>query len=598
MTRSFTGTFFLYLFLFSFNNVIHTQPNLQNLLNSLQKADTSDQKEVFDKILFSLTDIDTNIARVQTEKLLNLTVRLKNPFYYNHALFFYHRFGSYAQKKKILFHVYQLALEQEDYDLMAQSKVSLSEVYQYEGKYDSSMVSILKAEELFDKINNIAEQVSVLHKIGDLFYNASLYDKAENYYKEVQRLKGEPKAWRDWRKFVITNNLGLIEKKRKKYDDAIQYFKNALNTMLSERGYVLNYMDTMRMVYSCTQLANVYLDKKGYNNADKYYMKGYALQLKHNWPEWCSNLFLIRGKILYHHSQLDSSLFYLNRAVELNKAVNNLPLYKDAYQYMTEIYIKQNKLNSAWYALNKHKLYSDSLEKKGRVYAGLQLVADNLSDRAKSQIQSYELKFNLLIGIVLVIALSLVLVLYINIKLRNTYRHLVKKNIDFVQTEDNSLKLILKLMSKTEQNETNNESFNKKNNNGILQEAIESSVKEKIYPAKTKNFIVRLEEIMIKQQLYLDPDISLENLSHLLNTNRTYLSKVINEVYGMNFTSYINEYRIKKAILTISQHQSLDMYTLEGIAKSIGFTNRMTFITAFKKYTGVTPSFFVKNLSN
>ena len=64
----------------------------------------------------------------------------------------------------------------------------------------------------------------------------------------------------------------------------------------------------------------------------------------------------------------------------------------------------------------------------------------------------------------------------------------------------------------------------------------------------------------------------------------------------MHFSSYINDLRIKKAILIISQKEDVNIYKLEGIAKQVGFKNRTTFITAFKNYTGVTPSFFMKNM--
>ena len=38
-----------------------------------------------------------------------------------------------------------------------------------------------------------------------------------------------------------------------------------------------------------------------------------------------------------------------------------------------------------------------------------------------------------------------------------------------------------------------------------------------------------------------------------------------------------------------------DKYTMDAIAQLSGFNNRATFNTAFKKNTGVSPSFFKKN---
>jgi AraC-like DNA-binding protein len=59
--------------------------------------------------------------------------------------------------------------------------------------------------------------------------------------------------------------------------------------------------------------------------------------------------------------------------------------------------------------------------------------------------------------------------------------------------------------------------------------------------------VKKLTEYMIKKQLYLQPDISLTSLACTLGTNRTYLSAIINQQYGMNFNAYINSLRAEFA---------------------------------------------------
>ena len=44
---------------------------------------------------------------------------------------------------------------------------------------------------------------------------------------------------------------------------------------------------------------------------------------------------------------------------------------------------------------------------------------------------------------------------------------------------------------------------------------------------------------------YLQADISLTNVSRILGTNRSYLSSIINNKFGMNFNAYVNQYRVK-----------------------------------------------------
>lgn len=67
----------------------------------------------------------------------------------------------------------------------------------------------------------------------------------------------------------------------------------------------------------------------------------------------------------------------------------------------------------------------------------------------------------------------------------------------------------------------------------------------------------RLEKLMKEDKVYHDTDISLEKLSEMLNTNRTYISNVINKYAKMSFSNYVNSYRIAEAIAVISDPSSV-----------------------------------------
>jgi AraC-like DNA-binding protein len=98
-----------------------------------------------------------------------------------------------------------------------------------------------------------------------------------------------------------------------------------------------------------------------------------------------------------------------------------------------------------------------------------------------------------------------------------------------------------------------------------------------------------LTELMEAEKLYLNNDLSLNELANKLNTNTTYLSKVINEISHQNFSSFLNHYRIKEACKLLLDPQSRNL-TIEGIALSAGFNSKSAFNTAFKKRMKITPS--------
>ena len=105
----------------------------------------------------------------------------------------------------------------------------------------------------------------------------------------------------------------------------------------------------------------------------------------------------------------------------------------------------------------------------------------------------------------------------------------------------------------------------------------------------------KLEDAMNVDKLYKDTSLNLFQLSNHLESNTKYLSYAINNHYEKNFSSYINEYRIKEAIILLSDKDH-EQYTLEHISNMSGFKSRSAFISSFKKIKKMTPSQFKKSL--
>lgn len=98
-----------------------------------------------------------------------------------------------------------------------------------------------------------------------------------------------------------------------------------------------------------------------------------------------------------------------------------------------------------------------------------------------------------------------------------------------------------------------------------------------------------LEEHIIADQKYLDPLLSLEKLASDLSMSTGHLSKLINVYSGQNFSDYINEYRVEQSKKLLSD-TTFQPYTIVAIGLECGFNSKSTFYTAFKKFTGQTPS--------
>jgi AraC-like DNA-binding protein len=103
----------------------------------------------------------------------------------------------------------------------------------------------------------------------------------------------------------------------------------------------------------------------------------------------------------------------------------------------------------------------------------------------------------------------------------------------------------------------------------------------------------QVDDFIVERQKFLDPNLSLDSLADELGKSTSHLSKLMNTHAGSNFSDYINKYRIAEAKKLLAD-DSFDAYTIVAIGLECGFNSKSTFYTAFKKFTGQTPTAYRK----
>ena len=98
----------------------------------------------------------------------------------------------------------------------------------------------------------------------------------------------------------------------------------------------------------------------------------------------------------------------------------------------------------------------------------------------------------------------------------------------------------------------------------------------------------KILDVILIQKKYKDKNYSAKKLAEDLGTNTRYISAVVNVRFHMNYTSFVNKYRIEEAmaLLTDKRYQDLNM---EQISDMVGFSNRQSFYASFYKLNGCTP---------
>ncbi len=103
--------------------------------------------------------------------------------------------------------------------------------------------------------------------------------------------------------------------------------------------------------------------------------------------------------------------------------------------------------------------------------------------------------------------------------------------------------------------------------------------------AELKN---KLQALLTEEKIYIRKDLRVVDLSRSLNTNRTYISRMINQEYGKSFSELINNLRFEEAkrMLLLSEFSLL---SISEIAQRAGFPSESSFYRIFKKETGLAP---------
>ncbi len=109
-----------------------------------------------------------------------------------------------------------------------------------------------------------------------------------------------------------------------------------------------------------------------------------------------------------------------------------------------------------------------------------------------------------------------------------------------------------------------------------------------VSPALMDELKERILDLVVMQKKYKDKNYSARKLADDLGTNTRYVSAVVNVRFRMNYTSFINKYRIEEAmsILTDKRYENL---RIEEVSDMVGFSNRQSFYASFYKFTGITP---------
>lgn len=112
--------------------------------------------------------------------------------------------------------------------------------------------------------------------------------------------------------------------------------------------------------------------------------------------------------------------------------------------------------------------------------------------------------------------------------------------------------------------------------------------KSKLSSELLKEYKLKIDKVIIMDQLFLDPDFSTDVLEAKARIPKHHIAQVFSLIYKMNFKAYVNSLRIHYVLDKINDNQNTT--NISELGEECGFNSRTSFFRAFKKVTGVSPS--------
>ena len=456
----------------------------------------------------------------------------------------------------------QTAVKSRNNELIGSAQLSKGIVYYSQKNYVKAYDYYIKANESISKTDNDYLIYKTKYHIAQIKYYLGFYDEAISlfnecieYFKENQErpylnsLHSLSVCYNeigDYNKCSETNAFGIKECERLKIPDMELFFKHSEGI---NQFFLNNYHTSIQLLQEVMPQLNSMTEFANESIANFYIGKNYwKLQRQ--------------AKAVPYFKKVEKTF---------DEKGYIRPDLREVFELMIKYYKKENNLKSQLYYIDQ-LLKADSILTDTNKYLMGKIhkeydTKEILLEKEKIQQQLVKEKYYD------VILISVVVVLFSTV-IYGTYNH-------FETKKRNKIKFDL-LLKKNEQSSLQKQSPDKFEITDISQETVQQ--------------IIRHLDKFERDKKFLQKEATLATLTVRFSTNSKYLSKVIYHRSGKRFADYINDLKIDYLVELLQNSSMHRNYSIGSLAEEAGFTSTPRFTNAFHSKTGISVSYFLKEL--
>lgn len=495
--------------------------------------------------------------------------------------------------------------------------LKMGNIYYMQGNYTSALDLYIKGLKICETCKDKKDMSRFYNNIGNIYCIFQDYEKGTDCYKKgYENCKLYPDKENEYKLLV---NLSGISSYIKDTEKARRFYFGA--EKLKQPG------DTIKNYMSLFNWGLIMKNEGKYAEAIQNFRKAasYSSTYEMN-PSYLCSVFEELYKTFDLMDIDDSTMYYINRCMDLAEKNNLLHLYSQPLKTLYRLYEKKGDLKNAILFQKKYLSIIDSIfnvrefnrVKNVQYLYEMEKTAKEISslhaDQKKKEQKigrQRKVLFYILSGTVL-ISFLLVLVYIQKRKIQRSYRDLFHINREIMESQQQNKEIQQQYKERLQKKEERLVAVYKQlNRYRELQNEPPIDNEENLWQTETSEINVKyqtsslnkeqkqvladaISNVMETTRQFCEPDFSLEKLATLVNSNSKYVSQVINEMYQKNFSNYVNDYRIREARIRLMDIEHYGNYTIKAIAESLGYKSHATFINVFRKITGITPSIYQK----
>lgn len=431
--------------------------------------------------------------------------------------------------------------------------------------------------------NNIQTKCRMLLALGRIYEQQHSKDLSDQYYAQAaQLLENSPNIG----DLAMLSYIYGIQMKvyyiRKEYEKAIQTGKKRellIDRMKKLEGAPDGYIDEQYgFLYS--KMAGFYLENKQPEKADeafKLYQSTLFSQAERGKEEAVPYL-ILAGRYKEAESLMRKLESYDNDTINVD--------FQTYLNNKSEIASRSGDYRAAFQYKERYIAIQDSIYARDKRDAALELATIYETNQKNLQIKEQKAQSDRQ-KIIIFFSLGILFLTLLALYLLGRHLHATKQKNRFLARQIDS-----QLAYREELKKANAElELLKQHQDDSVREELPETVTMEENDIQTTNLNKKLfdelERLVDEKKLYLDPDISRDQLLKQIRISKNTFAQLIQTYNGTNFTGYINNKRLEHSIHLLKNFQA---YTIEAVAMDSGFNNVRSFYRIFRDKYGMTPS--------